>query len=146
VTERHEIDVLVGGLATVRDEELAWLGRGGSARALYEEITAQPVGRPWVLTRRVRRFALAAAAASLVAAATLIGVEAFTPPAAAGIDFERREGYLVARVVDLRADPDAMRAAFREHGLDIDLELVPVLPGGDALWADRPANSSRLGR
>ena len=127
--ERHEIDVLVRGLASVRDEELRGLGQAASAGALYEEITAQPVGRRRVLSLRRRRFALAAgAAASVVAAVTLIGAEPCTSQAAAGIEFERREGHLIARVVDLRADPDAMRAAFREHGLDIDLELVPVSP------------------
>jgi hypothetical protein len=129
MTESHEIDLLVGGLASVRDEELQSLGRGASAEALFEEIAAHPVDRRRLVTRRVRRLALAAAAASIAAAATLVGVEAFTTaPAGAGIEFERREGYLVARVVEMRADPAAMRAAFRDHGLDIDLELVPVSP------------------
>jgi hypothetical protein len=127
VNERHEIDVLVGGLASVSDAELQRLGRGTSAEVLFDEITQRVEGRR-LFTRRVGRFALAAAAASIVAAATLVGMEAFTSPAGAGIEFERRNGYLVARVVDLRADPDAMRAKFREHGLDIDLELVPVSP------------------
>jgi hypothetical protein len=128
VSERHDIDVLVASLPSVRDEDLHWLGREASAEALFEEITAQRVSRRGLFTRRVRRLALAAAAASIVAVATLIGVEAFTAPAGAGIEFERRQGYLVAQVVDLRADPDAMRAKFREHGLDIDLKLVPVSP------------------
>lgn len=129
MTESHEIDLLVGGLASVRDEELQSLGRGASAEALFEEIAAQPPDRRRLVTRRVGRVALAAAAASIIAAATLVGVEAFnTAPAGAGIEFERRQGFLVVRVVDLRADPAAMRAAFREHGLDIDLELVPVSP------------------
>jgi hypothetical protein len=128
VNERHDIDVLVGALASIRDEELQWLGPGTSAEALFERITAQRVDKPPFFTRRVGRFGLAAAAASIVAAVALIGMEAFTAPAGAGIKFERQEGYLVASVVDLRADPDAMRAAFRDHGLDIQLELVPVSP------------------
>ena len=128
MSERHDIDVLVASLPSVRDEDLHWLGREASAEALFEKITAHRVSRRGLFTRRVRRIALAAAAASIVAVATLIGVEAFTAPAGAGIEFERRQGYLVAQVVDLRADPDAMRAKFREHGLDIDLKLVPVSP------------------
>lgn len=123
----HELDTLVAELATVHDEELQPFVRRPSAEALFEKITAEPAQRRRLLTGRIARLS-AAAAAPIVAAAALIFVLDSAPPAAAGIAFERRTGYLIARVVDLRTDPDAMRAAFRERGLDIDLELVPVSP------------------
>jgi hypothetical protein len=127
VTSSHELDRLVVGLASVHDEQLRPFARRPSAEALFAEITAQRAERQRLFTGRVARLGVAAAA-SIVAVAALIVALDSAPPAAAGIAFERRTGYLIARVVDLRADPDAMRAAFRERGLDIDLELVPVSP------------------
>jgi hypothetical protein len=135
VKQGHRIDELVERLAPVRDWELRSLHETEVAQALFEAISAEPA-RGDSRQRRFRRavgrrrwrVAVAATAASALAVVVLVGVEALAPPAAAGIEFARGDGYLVARVVDLRADPDAMRAAFRERGLDVDLELVPVSP------------------
>jgi hypothetical protein len=135
VKQGHRIDDLVKRLAPVRDWQLRPLHETEAARALFEAIVAEPApshSQPrrfrHTLGRRRWRVAVAATVASVLGVVALLGVEAFAPPAAAGIEFARGEGYLVARVVDLRADPDAMREAFRERGLDIDLELVPVSP------------------
>jgi hypothetical protein len=135
VNQVHRVDELVEALAPVHDLELRSLRETQAAQSLREAIVAEPARgrqRRWrgrhVLGSRRWRVSLAATATAVVAVGVLIGVEAFAPPAAAGVEFARSDGYLMARVVDLRADPDAMRAAFRERGLDIDLELVPVSP------------------
>jgi hypothetical protein len=133
--QAQRLDELMERLAPVRDRELRSLRETEAARALFEAIVAEPApghSRPrrfrHTLGRRRWRVAVAATAASVLAVVALLGLEALAPPAAAGIEFARGDGYLVARVVDLKADPDAMRAAFQERGLDIDLELVPVSP------------------
>lgn len=133
MSDTQHIDDLVARIAPVRDEQVVFLTHTDAARALLEEITAQPGlirrrGLRGSLSPTWRRLAVAAAIVSLVAAGLLVGAERLTSPAAAGIEIKRQGGYFVATVVDLNADPEAMRAAFRAHGLDIDLELVAVSP------------------
>jgi hypothetical protein len=126
----------VDRLAPVHDEQLRSLRRSELAEFLFEQITADRVDRRRTRRHRFRqlvgrrrgRVAAAAAGVAVAAAGVLIGIGTPTQPAAAGIEFVPREGYLVARVVDLRANTEAMQAAFRERGLDIELELVPVSP------------------
>jgi hypothetical protein len=135
VKQGDPIGELMERLAPVRDWELRPLHETEAARALFEAIVAEPApGHSrqqrfrHTLGRRRWRVVAAATAASVLAVVALLGLEALAPPAAAGIEFARGDGYLMARVVDIRADPDAMREAFRERGLEIDLELVPVSP------------------
>jgi hypothetical protein len=151
VSERQHIDKLVKHVAPVRDEDVLSLTRSEAAEALFDDIVARPeLDRPRSPHRRSylslrvtwRRGAVAVATACVLAVALLIGATTFTSPAAAGVEIQRQGGYLVATVVDLNADPEAMRAAFRERGLDIDLTLVPVSPSlvGEivAMSDDRP--------
>jgi hypothetical protein len=129
---RYPVDMLVSRLAAVRDEDLATLSDSDAARALFEEVVAvrEPTDvvsrRPW--SRRLPTAAIAGVAAVLVLVAivgsTLIGSE----PAAAGVMFTLDDGYIVATVTDPAAASEELGAAFAEHGLDIDLQLVPVSP------------------
>lgn len=133
MSERQQIDDRVRHVAPVRDEDVVSLTRSEAAEALFQEIIAgrEPrrhrrrypsLGLMW------RRGVVAVATACLIAAGLLIAAPRLTSPAAAGVEITRQGGYLVATVVDLNADPEAMREAFRERGLDIDLRLVPVSP------------------
>jgi hypothetical protein len=138
----HPLDSLVARIASVHDEELASEAGSDRAEALFERIVSTHVGdrprarrerRPRAGVRRlrsIRRVALAAAAVCALAAGLVIASETLLAPApaAAGVEITPRDGFFVARVVDLNADPEAMRAAFRDHGLDIELRLVPVSP------------------
>jgi hypothetical protein len=145
VTSSHELDALVASLASVHDEDLQSFARRPSVEALFAEITAEHALRRRLFAGRVARLGAVAAAAMVAAAALIVSLDS-APPAAAGIAFERGTGYLIARVVDLRADPDAMRAAFRERGLDIDLELVPVSPSlvGEIVASSESASGIEL--
>jgi hypothetical protein len=127
VRSSRDVDALVASLAPLQDEELEPFARRSSAEVLFAEITSERAQRRRLVAGRLVRLAAAATAAIVAAAAIIVALDPASP-AAGGIAFERRTGYLIARVVDLRADPDEMRAAFRERGLDIDLELVPVSP------------------
>lgn len=133
IDERDPVDTLMSRLTAVRDEDLATLPDSEAARSLLEEVLAvqEPMdilSGPDRSRRRVRVAAIAGAAAILVLVAivgsTLIGSES----AAAGMRFTREAGYIVATVTDPTAAREQLQAAFAEHGLDIDLQLVPVSP------------------
>lgn len=141
----HPIDSVVAEIARVHDEELVAERYSDGARALFEGIVSTPVAdAPSGGGRRAkradsvrarerpvaRRVSLLAAAVCALAAGFAVAGQMLldAPTAAAGVEIARTNRFFVARVVDLNADPDAMRAAFRERGLDIELRLVPVSP------------------
>lgn len=131
-------------LSPISDLELDSLATGPEARLLLEEIVATPRNEPANSTsqrgrlprtasRRLHpgRLALAAgvaalAAAVLVTAPGILGGDSGT--AAAGVRFETRGDYVVARVTDPFAAEDELNAAFEAEGLDIGLSLAPVSP------------------
>ncbi|MCD6015120.1 MAG: hypothetical protein K0R88_1204 [Solirubrobacterales bacterium] len=130
-------------LSPLTDRELDSLAAGPEARLLLEEIIATPRepanstsrhGRaPRAASRRPRsgRLALAAGVAALAAAVVvtapgLLGGDSGT--AAAGVRFETRGEYILARVTDPFAAADELDAAFEAEGLDIGLSLAPVSP------------------
>lgn len=127
MTQQDPSLTAVARLASVQDEDLAAAARSPAGRDLFESIVAPPA-RAGRRRARAPRFALAVPALAIVAAvaATLAGVA--TQPAAAGIDFETRGGYIVATVTDPDATASQLRAAFAERGLDIELELVAASP------------------
>ena len=147
MTETQHIDDLVRHVAPVRDVDVVSLTHSEASDALFDEIIAEREPRRHrrrypSLSRMWHRGAVAVATAALIAVGILIAAPRLTSPAAAGVEITRQGGYLVATVVDLNADPDAMREAFRERGLDVDLTLVPVSPSlvGEivAMSDDRP--------
>jgi len=78
---------------------------------------------------RLRMGIAALAVAALVAAVFAIeGVVGRPAPAAAGVRFSHRGGFIVARITDPAASAAALQAAFAKHGLDIHLSLLPVSP------------------
>lgn len=131
--QRDRLDDMVSRLARVRDEELATLSDTKAARALFEEVVAVEHSTTDIFDPRLRRrhFPAAglAAAAVVVVLAVIVGSALIgSRPAAAGVRFTRDDGYIVATVTDPAAASEQLRAAFAEHGLDIDLQLVPVSP------------------
>jgi hypothetical protein len=77
--------------------------------------------------RRVASVVAAGAAAIILTLGALVGWSLIRPgAAAAGVEFTDQDGYIVAEVTDPTAASEQLRAAFAEHGLDIDLRLVPV--------------------
>ncbi|GAA2356600.1 hypothetical protein GCM10010404_06420 [Nonomuraea africana] len=128
----------VGGLARVRDEDLRGRASGAGARTLLESImTAEQVHEPVVRPRRVRRFVVAAVAASALAAAVVIGPGLLsegpglaTSYANAAMEIERRGDQWVAKVKDPYADHAKYAEAFKAVGLDVTLTLLPSSPSG----------------
>ncbi len=130
--ERDHIDAIVCELQSVRDDELAATARSAEAEALFQRIVATPpppARRPPRMKVPALLIRAAALAAVLVAALAIARGALVDPaPAAAGVRIDVRERLFVATVTDMRADPEAMRAAFRQMGLDIRLTLAPVSP------------------
>jgi hypothetical protein len=129
---RDPVDTLMSRLAVVRDEDLATLSDSDAARALFEEVLAAQ--EPTDISSRPRRSrphlpaAITGAAAVLVLVAIVGAMLIRSEPAAAGVRFTREAGYIVATVTDPAAASEQLRAAFSEHDLNIDLQLVPVSP------------------
>jgi hypothetical protein len=93
-------------------------------------------GRTRIQVRRRRRRLLTGLGVAATAAALALALPVVMPSgtpggasrAAAAVTFTTSDRYIVAVIQDPQADGDALRAAFREHGLDITLQLLPVSP------------------
>lgn len=134
------IEEQVGGLARVRDEDLAERGSGAGARTLLESIMAAESAHEPAVRRRarpVRRLAVAAVVVSALAAAAVIGPGLIeggrgvpNSYANSAIEIEQRGDAWVARVKDPYANPGLYGEAFKAVGLDVSLNLVPASPSG----------------
>lgn len=126
------LNTMVSRLARVRDEELAFLSVGPAAQALFQEVVSvQKPTRTLAVRRSPRRFAalsVAAGTVAILALGVMLGSTLIGSPEAAGLAFRSEDGYIVAEVTDPMAATEQLSAAFAEHGLDIDLQLVPVSP------------------
>lgn len=121
-----DIDDGLRRLARVRDEELKHVANGAGAYALLQGITSDPA-----VSRRTRfpvRTASIAAAAAVVAGVLVASQVLHPAVAAAGVGFDTRGSYLVARATNTDAGAAAMSAAFAEQGLDIQVELTATSP------------------
>ena len=79
--------------------------------------------------RRSRWVPAVVTAALLLTAGTVLAVLLPTPPpAAAGVEIQQVGEDLVVRIVDLEAQPDQIRRAIAEAGLDVEVIPVPVSP------------------
>ncbi|HEU5029474.1 MAG TPA: hypothetical protein VFV01_31500 [Spirillospora sp.] len=153
----HDIDPLIGRLATVTDARAAELLSDETAADLAGRITAAPaeaaapVAGPAAVPaprRARRRLAIGLPLlATGVAAAAVAAVLAGRPggsgdpgrPApsggaharvqlAAALSFTRKGRYVDVRIRDPYADPARYKQEFAAHGLHVSLSLVPVSP------------------
>lgn len=148
----HDLDPLIGRIAPVTDARAAELLADDTAAELAGRITAAsaagadaPAAAP-PRVRRGRALGLPLLAAGLAGAAVAValavrpgGSGVAEPPAptraaparvelVAALEFTRKGRYLDVRIRDPYADPGRYRKEFAEHGLDVDLRLVPVSP------------------
>ncbi|KAB2368152.1 hypothetical protein [Actinomadura montaniterrae] len=154
----HDIDPLVGRLATVTDARAAELLSDEAAADLAGRITAAPAeaagpGAAPAPRRTRRRLAiglplLATGVAAAAVAAVLAGQSGGSgdpgrpapsgsaPTAgtharvqlAAALSFTRKGRYIDVRIRDPYADPARYKQEFAAHGLHVNLSLVPVSP------------------
>jgi hypothetical protein len=149
-------------VASVSDRDLDALADGPEAHLLLEQILATPrddpadtsrdgqraPARSWSRSRPGRLAlavgAVAAAAAIVVTVPGLLGGDSGS--AAAGVRFETRGEYIIARVTDPFAAQDELDAAFDAEGLDIDLSLAPVSPSlvGTVVYVGDSGNSQSI--
>ena len=131
MTERDPLAVLAR-TAPVRDEDLSGCESSAAARELLEDLLTReaPRARRRFRLARPSRLALAgcAVAATLAVAVLPAGSPLETEPAAAGVSFTTRDGFVIAEVSDPHAAAAQLRAAFAAHDLDVELELVPASP------------------
>ena len=125
--EHGSVEGALGTLAPVHDDELTEIAGGEGVRALFHEIVSLGEVVP---ARRSRRLPVAAmAAAAALAVGVLLALHVARPDVAgAGIGFETREDFLVARATDTSVGAEQMTAAFAERGLDVEVELTPTSP------------------
>src|SRR4051794_16611494 len=113
--------LLLRELAHVRDEQLSALIRGEAAHLVADAIVASPTAaasRPPRARARRRRIHLTvgmAAAAAVAVAAVAFGGWLGSSPAAAGVRFHVKGGYIVARVTDPQVTAKQLRAAFQQE-------------------------------
>src|SRR3954451_13314245 len=127
-------------LAPLDETALAELAGSAAAQSLLQEIelsARSAAKRPTQARRtllhmrpRVALVAAAAAAAACVAVAIIVAGGAIfsASPAAAGVRFQVRGNYIIARVTHPFTARDQLQAAFQQEGIDISVRLVPVSP------------------
>jgi hypothetical protein len=124
----------VANLAPIRDEDLEPLTHGPAARALFEEIVSIPRSQRARLASRVggvrggpvRVGVAAATAVFLLVLGLVVGSQVLRPTEA--VAFSVEGDFIVARIVDPEATKQELEAAFAEHGLDVQVILVPASP------------------
>jgi hypothetical protein len=125
------------------------------SRAVRSAIMSDPSARPMRSAGRSLRGALPSAALVVVVlagAASLIGVLSGSEPNALAI--AKTDRYITLRIEDPAASAAQMNRELRDRRIDVEVELVPVLPaevghwvGGRAVWpgvADK-GDQHRLG-
>ena len=145
MTNDHRIDQLVRELSPDVAPRGADEPTSSTARELRSAIMSEPRTAPATGhgptrrlaategRRRVRRMALVGApvAAGIAAAAIVLSPSSPTGPRPAeahALEISTEGDLVVARVSDPEADPARYAAEFAEHGLDVDLRLVPASP------------------
>ncbi len=170
MTTDHPIDELVHRLTPRLTEPGGSAGPDGpAAQALRARIVATPrtetasasatasAATPAVTPARrvrpVRRGALVGVGIAAAVAGAVVATGALSPsstptgpaPAAADVlDITTEGDLVVARVSDPDADPERYAAEFAEHGLDVDLRLVPASPTvvGTVVYLDDNADGT----
>jgi hypothetical protein len=130
---------LISRLSTCSDAEAATLATPGTRQEMAERIMATPfeVHKP-VRSRARRRILIGAPIAVGLAAAATVFMSVTGPGARVGplpvgpapaLAFSRPAGgYITVTVKDPYADPVRYRKEFAEHGMHIDLRVVPASP------------------
>jgi hypothetical protein len=135
--EERELEAMLRGLGdtwgSVEPERLREMAavatRGPQAGSYAGDLKPRPP-----LVTKIKRLrpgwaAIILPAAAVVAALAVVGAIILRPiPAAAGIEFTTQGEYINAKVTDPMASSAHLRAAFKEHHLDIVLTLVPASP------------------
>lgn len=106
------------------------------------------------LNRTTRRLLIGAPIAAALAAGGFAATallpssapEPLAPPEAAALEIDVEDGVVVAEVLDPDADPERYAAEFAEHGLDVELTLVPSSPTvvGNLVFLDSDAGAEEL--
>jgi hypothetical protein len=128
-------------LATITDEQAARTVTGETKADLAEQIMATAPGPAPARRRRILLFGvpLAVAAAGAAAVAVWAGVPGRSHPAPpvyaprqpvqlAALSFSTQGKYLIVKVKDPYADPKRYAKEFAEHGMKIQLKMVPASP------------------
>ncbi|MEU7904883.1 hypothetical protein [Actinoplanes sp. NPDC049118] len=138
MTPAKDIDRQVARLARVTDEQLIECDRSPAARDLLAAIVSDrsdPVRQRRSAGRPVRRFALAAASAGVMAVAIVLGPVVLpdgagtaTSYANEAIEIRKEGGEFIARIKDPLADSSRYEKGFAAVGRDVEIVLVPVPP------------------
>src|SRR3954452_7257855 len=143
-------------LAPLDETALAELAGSAAAQSLLQEIelsarsaAKRPTrARRTLLHMRPRVALVAAAAAACVAVAIIVAGGAIfsASPAAAGVRFQVRGNYIIARVTRPFTARDQLQAAFQQEGIDISVRLVPVSPSlrGTVVYLGGSAGASEI--
>ncbi|QBI55320.1 hypothetical protein [Streptomonospora litoralis] len=107
-----------------------------AARELLAGIPEQEQEPAVAPKRTARRLLIAVPAAAVLAAGGVAATalmptsapDAVAPDRAAALEIDVSDGVVVAEVKDPTADPERYAARFAEHGLDVELSLVPASP------------------
>ena len=121
---------------------------------LAAAMSAPPQPRPRVVVRRARVALPVLTAAVLAIAAAVLVTSLLTGGTQNALAIERTDEFVNLRIEDPGASAERMNRELRDRGIDIEVQLVPVLPrevgnwvGGRAVWPGVPedADQHRLG-
>ncbi|GAA1780123.1 hypothetical protein [Streptomonospora arabica] len=133
---RDRVDPLVARLRPRVDASEGLDPARSGARELLATITEKNQ-EPAVAPKRTARRLLVAVPVAAVLAAGGVAATALMPTSApdpvapqeaAALEIDVDDGLVVAEVKDPTADPERYAEEFAEHGLDVDLKLIPASP------------------
>jgi hypothetical protein len=146
-TEQNAIDLL--GRANPIQPDTLELDASRSRHVLDAAMRSTPT-KTRRLGHRSLRVALPAAAVGALALVGVLLLSALSGSEENALAIERTDRYIRLEIEDPSASAERMNRELRENGIDIEVELVPVLPavvghwvGGRAVWPGVPEGADQ---
>ncbi len=145
----NDLDSRLSAWNPVRTEDMLDAAASTEAARLLQHVLYQPVIKPSKRgSSRMRWPVLASIATAAVVAVAVqwpttphVGKSHTATPDLRLVDFSAGHGYVTALITDPYAAASQLTAVFRAHGLNIQVQTVPVSPSlvGTFIYTDAPA-------